>query len=137
MALQQAQAFAVQLAVHDALVTDQQTAGHFTAEVEINDYHELARREVTIRSTVDTLTEQYNVIISTKGVWSKTGRAPPGERLLYLFIEGNTSHEVLECKREIQRRLDDKVKDLLLRGGERSAFANRRVMGAPPGGGKG
>ena len=49
MALQQAQAFAVQLAVHDALVKEQEQEGHFTAEVEINDYQEQARREVTMR----------------------------------------------------------------------------------------
>nr|WJH19576.1 Probable ATP-dependent RNA helicase DDX46 [Euglena gracilis] len=133
MAIQQAQAFAVQLAVHDAMVKEQQSEGHFTADVEINDYHELARREVTIRSTVDALCEQFNVTISPKGVYAKTGRPPPGERLLYLFIEGSTAQEVAECKKEIQRRLDDKVKDLLMRGGERSAFANKRVMGPPPG----
>lgn len=34
-----AQAFAVQLAVHDAMVKEQQSEGHFTADVEINDYH--------------------------------------------------------------------------------------------------
>eukprot|EP00668_Euglena_longa_P014557 GGOE01018547.1.p1 GENE.GGOE01018547.1~~GGOE01018547.1.p1 ORF type:complete len:1045 (+),score=350.73 GGOE01018547.1:57-3191(+) len=136
MAIQQAQAFAVQLGVHDAMVKEQQSEGHFTADVEINDYHELARREVTIRSTVDTLCEQFNVTISTKGVFSKTGRPPPGERLLYLCVEGTTAQEVAECKKEIQRRLDDKVKDLLMRGGERSAFANKRVIGPPPGRGK-
>ena len=38
-------------------------------------------------------------------MFSKTGRPPAGERLLYLFIEGSSVQEVSECKKEIQYAL--------------------------------
>eukprot|EP00300_Choanocystis_sp_HF-7_P002771 c12105_g1_i1.p2 GENE.c12105_g1_i1~~c12105_g1_i1.p2 ORF type:complete len:198 (+),score=59.05 c12105_g1_i1:44-595(+) len=82
--------------------------GHFLEEVEINDYPQQARWKVTKRGALGELVDRYSVSITTRGVYVGTGKqCPPGERKLYLAIEGAEEAMVKQAKREIKQSLDE------------------------------
>ncbi|KAJ0396804.1 hypothetical protein ATCC90586_009635 [Pythium insidiosum] len=93
--------------------------GHFSEELEINDYPQQARWKVTQREATERVSELTGVAVITRGSFVPPGRKPnPGERKLYLAIEGPTRAAVVEAKEELQRILDETTLQVGL-GGER------------------
>jgi len=84
------------------------------AEIEINDYPQNARWKVTHKAALDEILENINVevAVTTRGVYIATGRKPqPGERKLYLLIEGKDGVSVARAKAEIVRVLETAAED--------------------------
>jgi len=82
--------------------------GFFTDEIEINDYPQYARYKMTQRQVVVDIEERYECSITTKGTFIPAGRKPKdGERKLWLQIEGKTQVDVLRCKADIRRVLEE------------------------------
>lgn len=81
---------------------------HYEAELEINDFPQNARWKVTHKETLGPISEWTGAAITTRGQYIQPGRIPgPGERKLYLFIEGGTEQSVKRAKAELKRVLED------------------------------
>lgn len=81
---------------------------HYEAELEINDFPQNARWKVTHKETLGPISEWTGAAITTRGQYVQPGRIPgPGERKLYLFIEGGTEQSVKRAKAELKRVLED------------------------------
>ncbi|KAK4396307.1 DEAD-box ATP-dependent RNA helicase 42 [Sesamum angolense] len=81
---------------------------HYEAELEINDFPQNARWKVTHKETLGPISEWTGAAITTRGQYYPPGRIPgPGERKLYLFIEGPTEQSVKRAKAELKRVLED------------------------------
>ncbi|KAK4775884.1 hypothetical protein SAY87_023845 [Trapa incisa] len=81
---------------------------HYEAELEINDFPQNARWKVTHKETLGPISEWTGAAITTRGQFFPPGRTPgPGERKLYLFIEGPTEQSVKRAKAELKRVLED------------------------------
>ncbi|XP_042495273.1 DEAD-box ATP-dependent RNA helicase 42-like [Macadamia integrifolia] len=81
---------------------------HYEAEFEINDFPQNARWKVTHKDTLGPISEWTGAAITTRGQYYPPGRVPgPGERKLYLFIEGPTEQSVKRAKAEVKRVLED------------------------------
>ncbi|KAJ4966268.1 hypothetical protein NE237_018117 [Protea cynaroides] len=81
---------------------------HYEAELEINDFPQNARWKVTHKETLVPISEWTGAAITTRGQYYPTGKVPgPGERKLYLFIEGPTEQSVKRAKVEVKRVLED------------------------------
>ncbi|KAF3446942.1 hypothetical protein FNV43_RR12122 [Rhamnella rubrinervis] len=87
---------------HDAMLE------HYEAELEINDFPQNARWKVTHKETLGPISEWTGAAITTRGQYFPAGKvAGPGERKLYLFIEGPTEQSVKRAKAELKRVLED------------------------------
>eukprot|EP00252_Welwitschia_mirabilis_P027765 TRINITY_DN9626_c0_g1_i4.p1 TRINITY_DN9626_c0_g1~~TRINITY_DN9626_c0_g1_i4.p1 ORF type:complete len:900 (-),score=235.06 TRINITY_DN9626_c0_g1_i4:309-3008(-) len=81
---------------------------HYEAELEINDFPQNARWKVTHKETLGPISEWTGAAITTRGQYYPPGKVPgPGERKLYLFIEGPTKSSVNKAKADIKRVLED------------------------------
>ncbi|KAL2500272.1 DEAD-box ATP-dependent RNA helicase 42 [Forsythia ovata] len=81
---------------------------HYEAELEINDFPQNARWKVTHKETLGPISEWTGAAITTRGQYFAPGRVPgPGERKLYLFIEGPTEQSVKRAKAELKRALEE------------------------------
>ncbi|XP_022765162.1 DEAD-box ATP-dependent RNA helicase 42 [Durio zibethinus] len=81
---------------------------HYEAELEINEFPQNARWKVTHKETLGPISEWTGAAITTRGQFFPPGRIPgPGERKLYLFIEGPTELSVKRAKAELKRVLED------------------------------
>ncbi|KAK7405993.1 hypothetical protein VNO78_07606 [Psophocarpus tetragonolobus] len=81
---------------------------HYEAELEINDFPQNARWKVTHKETLGPISEWTGAAITTRGQFFPPGKIPgPGERKLYLFIEGPTEHSVKAAKADLKRVLED------------------------------
>ncbi|GMH20849.1 hypothetical protein Nepgr_022691 [Nepenthes gracilis] len=81
---------------------------HYEAELEINDFPQSARWKVTHKETLGPISEWTGAAITTRGQHFPPGKvAGPGERKLYLFIEGPTEQSVKRAKAELKRVLED------------------------------
>ncbi|KAL4297096.1 hypothetical protein GQ457_12G032210 [Hibiscus cannabinus] len=81
---------------------------HYEAELEINEFPQNARWKVTHKETLGPISEWTGAAITTRGQYFPPGRIPgPGERKLYLFIEGPTEQSVKRAKAELKRVLED------------------------------
>ncbi|CAH2036683.1 unnamed protein product [Thlaspi arvense] len=81
---------------------------HYEAELEINDFPQNARWKVTHKDTLGPISDWTGAAITTRGQFYPPGRiAGPGERKLYLFIEGPTEKSVKQAKGELKRVLED------------------------------
>lgn len=81
---------------------------HYEAELEINDFPQNARWKVTHKETLGPISEWTGAAITTRGQFFPSGKVPgPGERKLYLFIEGPTEQSVKRAKAELKRVLED------------------------------
>eukprot|EP00656_Telonema_subtile_P050936 TRINITY_DN6726_c0_g2_i1.p1 TRINITY_DN6726_c0_g2~~TRINITY_DN6726_c0_g2_i1.p1 ORF type:complete len:1103 (-),score=340.09 TRINITY_DN6726_c0_g2_i1:159-3467(-) len=81
---------------------------HNCVELEINDYPQQARWKVTHKDSINSITDNYAVSVTTKGSFFQPGRnPPPGERKLYLTIEGSDIDNVNRAKRELRRMLEE------------------------------
>ncbi|KAJ3185683.1 pre-mRNA processing RNA-helicase [Gaertneriomyces sp. JEL0708] len=76
----------------------------YAYEIEINDYPQKARWRVTNKEQISQITEISGAAITTRGTFFPAGKQPgPGERKLYLFIEGDTQFVIDKAKAEIKR----------------------------------
>ncbi|KAI8817396.1 ATP-dependent RNA helicase Prp11 [Fimicolochytrium jonesii] len=76
----------------------------FAYEIEINDYPKKARWRVTNKEQISQINELSGAAITTRGTFFPPGKQPgPGERKLYLFIEGDTQLVIDKAKVEIRR----------------------------------
>ncbi|KAL7136577.1 hypothetical protein ABFS83_10G039700 [Erythranthe nasuta] len=81
---------------------------HYEAELEINDFPQNARWKVTHKETLGPISDWTGAAITTRGQFYPPGKiAGPGERKLYLFIEGPTEQSVKRAKAELKRVLED------------------------------
>ncbi|XAR56870.1 RNA helicase [Bertholletia excelsa] len=81
---------------------------HYEAELEINDFPQNARWKVTHKETLGPISEWTGAAITTRGQYFPPGKIPgPGDRKLYLFIEGPTEQSVKRAKAELKRVLED------------------------------
>ncbi|KAE8671969.1 DEAD-box ATP-dependent RNA helicase 42 [Hibiscus syriacus] len=81
---------------------------HYEAELEINEFPQNARWKVTHKETLGPISEWTGAAITTRGQYFPPGRIPgPGERKLYLFIEGPSEVSVKRAKAELKRVLED------------------------------
>ncbi|ESQ34701.1 hypothetical protein EUTSA_v10006608mg [Eutrema salsugineum] len=96
---------------------------HYEAELEINDFPQNARWKVTHKETLGPISDWTGAAITTRGQFYPPGRIPgPGERKLYLFIEGPTEKSVKQAKVELKRVLEDiTTQALSLPGGAQSS----------------
>jgi ATP-dependent RNA helicase DDX46/PRP5 len=68
---------------------------------------------VTHRDSLDHITEWTGCGVTTKGTYVLPGRKPgPGERKLYLEVEGPTEIKVQQAKAEILRTLDEVTREV-------------------------
>ncbi|KAK9168054.1 hypothetical protein Syun_000194 [Stephania yunnanensis] len=87
---------------------------HYEAELEINDFPQNARWKVTHKETLGPISEWTGAAITTRGQYYPPGKiAGPGERKLYLFIEGPTESSVKKAKVEVKRVLEDITKQAM------------------------
>ncbi|OMO61733.1 hypothetical protein CCACVL1_23299 [Corchorus capsularis] len=81
---------------------------HYEAELEINEFPQNARRKVIQKETLGQISERTGAAITARGQFFPPGRIPaPGERKLYLFIEGPTEISVKRAKAELKLVLED------------------------------
>jgi len=81
---------------------------HYEAELEINDFPQNARWKVTHKETLGPISDWTGAAITTRGQFFPPGKIPgPGERKLYLFIEGPTEQSVKTAKAQLKRVLED------------------------------
>ncbi|KAF8364608.1 hypothetical protein HHK36_033422 [Tetracentron sinense] len=81
---------------------------HYEAELEINDFPQNARWKVTHKETLGPISDWTGAAITTRGQYYPSGKiAGPGERKLYLFIEGSTEQSVKRAKSELKSVLED------------------------------
>ncbi|KAG6432651.1 hypothetical protein SASPL_104232 [Salvia splendens] len=81
---------------------------HYEAELEINDFPQNARWKVTHKETLGPISEWTGAAITTRGQYYPPGKiAGPGERKLYLFIEGPTEQSVKRAKADLKRVLEE------------------------------
>jgi len=81
-------------------------------ELEINHYPQHARWKVTHKGALMDILEQTECCVTTKGSYVPEGRKPqPGERKLYLLIEGKTQTDVTRCRGELVRMMDEAAND--------------------------
>lgn len=90
--------------------TGKEVPMHFAEELEINDYPIQARRKVTQRSALDELTDRTGVAIISRGSFVPPGKVlAPGERKLYLLIEGSNDMQVKFAKLEVIKALEEET----------------------------
>ncbi|KAK7308892.1 hypothetical protein RJT34_05215 [Clitoria ternatea] len=81
---------------------------HYESELEINDFPQNARWKVTHKETLGPISEWTGAAITTRGQYFPPGKVPgPGDRKLYLYIEGPTEQSVKRAKAELKRVLED------------------------------
>lgn len=93
----------------------------FALEIEVNDYPQRARLMVTQKMMINQISEHSGAAITTRGIFVEEGKQPPpGERKLYLFVEGDSQYVIDKAKNEIWRILKEETlnaKDSMARGG--------------------
>eukprot|EP00897_Mesotaenium_endlicherianum_P008045 jgi/Mesen1/7269/ME000373S06328 len=81
---------------------------HYEAELEINDFPQHARWKVTHKDALGQINDWTGAAVTTRGQFVPPGKqAAPGERKLFLFIEGPTEASVKKAKQEIKRILEE------------------------------
>ena len=92
----------------EQLTTNVPDAGEFRAMMEINDYPQKARWNVTNRTNIAKVLETTGTSITTQGQYVKPGSvAPAGVPKLYLLVEGSTEAVVREAVTELRRLLTE------------------------------
>jgi len=89
---------------------------HYEAELEINDFPQHSRWKVTHKDSLLQITEITGAAITTRGQYFRPGMTPPpGERKLFLLIEGPTELSVKRAKQEIKRILEEATEKVMRR----------------------
>ena len=82
-----------------------------SAVVDINDYPQQARWAVTKKGSLDDIVGETGCAVTAKGTWQAAPRRGAGEGeaadRLHLVVEGATEVDVLRCRNEIVRRLEE------------------------------
>eukprot|EP00771_Trimastix_marina_P002709 gnl/Trimastix_PCT/3862.p1 GENE.gnl/Trimastix_PCT/3862~~gnl/Trimastix_PCT/3862.p1 ORF type:complete len:592 (-),score=77.98 gnl/Trimastix_PCT/3862:202-1977(-) len=108
LARQRAEMVAAQL----QLSTGSRSGGqqHYSEELDINDYPQPARYRATHKETLADICEFTETAVATRGHFFPPGKQPgPGQRKLYLSIEGPTLESVRKAKGEIMRILTEET----------------------------
>ncbi|KAI0563085.1 ATP-dependent RNA helicase DDX46 [Gracilaria domingensis] len=80
----------------------------FACELEINDYPQHARWQVTRKNSLNDVEEFTGCVITTRGNFYPPGRnPPPGERKLHFLLEGPTRRAVKMARRDIRQKLEE------------------------------
>lgn len=80
----------------------------FAVELEINDYPQHARWQVTRKNALSDVEEFTSCVFTTRGNFYPAGRNPPaGQRKLHFLIEGPSVGAVKSARREIKRKLEE------------------------------
>ena len=90
-------------------------AAKHSAIVDINDYPQQARWAVTKKGSLDDIVGETGCAVTAKGTWHANARRGEGEGAagggssdrLHLLIEGLSEVDVLRCRNEIVRRLEE------------------------------
>lgn len=87
---------------------EESTAPRFAGELEINDYPQHARWQVTRKGSLADVEEFTGCVFTTRGNFYPPGRNPPsGERKLHFLIEGPSRDAVKTARRDIKQKLDE------------------------------
>eukprot|EP01059_Diplonema_ambulator_P015863 TRINITY_DN2707_c2_g2_i1.p1 TRINITY_DN2707_c2_g2~~TRINITY_DN2707_c2_g2_i1.p1 ORF type:complete len:873 (+),score=218.70 TRINITY_DN2707_c2_g2_i1:233-2620(+) len=113
-----AQEYAKSLSLKLAKAQEMAEQNMFTAEIEINDYPVQARWKVTNREQCQAILDQEGIeaTVMVKGVYCKKGKPAPGERKLYLQIDGKSNADVLGAKKVLLATLESETQRLLAAG---------------------
>ena len=96
------------VAAVEGVVKATQDKQKFAAELEINDYPQHARWQVTRKNACVDVEEFTACVVTTRGNFYPAGRNPPkGQRKLHLLIEGPSVAAVKSAWREIKRKLEE------------------------------
>eukprot|EP00955_Chlamydomonas_euryale_P053852 355627-Chlamydomonas_euryale.AAC.8 len=99
-----------------AASTTHRPAVHFEAELEVNDFPQHARWKVMHRETINDIAELTGCALITKGVYVPPGKQPPpGERKIFLLIEGKTEQAVKRAKQELKRIIEEATEKTMRR----------------------
>ena len=88
----------------------------FCCEIEINDAPQQARFKMTSRDVIGPIAEMTGTGITVRGSFYANGRPNPGDRKLYVRIEGGTEISVERAKMEFRRQLADHIAEAASRG---------------------
>ena len=87
------------------------------------------RYKATHREGTSNIEEWYNCAVTVKGVYIPEGRKPnPGERKLYMVIEGPTEILVAKAQKELIRLLEETTMQVGFSERERSAGGKYQVV---------
>ena len=90
----------------------------FESELEINDFPQKARWNVTHKDSLAQISEFTGAVITTRGQYIPPGKQLPiGERKLHLLIEGPTERSVKDAKGKIKEIIEQAVAKESLPGG--------------------
>lgn len=90
---------------------------HFETELEINDFPQFARYKVTQKDTLAAIMEYTGAAVTAKGQYCVPGRSlAPGDRKLYLLIEGPTERVVKEGKNYVKQIIESAIAKQALPG---------------------
>ena len=108
-------------------------ANKHSATVDINDYPQQARWAVTKKGSLDDIVGETGCAVTAKGTWQANARrGGEGEGgssdRLHLLVEGASEVDVLRCRNEIVRRLEEAKKEV------EAKEANQFGMGGGGGG---
>jgi len=93
-------------------------APRFESELEINDFPQKARWNVTHKDSLAQISEFTGAVITTRGQYIPPGKQLPiGERKLHLLIEGPTERSVKDAKGKIKEIIEQAVAKEALPGG--------------------
>jgi len=93
------------------------SGSHFETELEINDFPQNARYKITHKDTIAQIMEHTGAAVTAKGQYSAPGRPlAPGDRKLYLLIEGPTERVVKEGKSYVKNIIENIVAKQALPG---------------------
>lgn len=91
-----------------------------TAELEINDYPDKARRKVQLSSTADSIYEMTGCSVTSRGHYCPPGKTPqPGTRKLYLYIEGPDNQSVAKARAEARRLVEEITRSMAMNPDQR------------------
>ena len=84
-----------------------------------------ARYKALHRDTILRVQEDYGCAIINRGTYVKPGTEPqPGQKRLYLAIEGKNSFSISNCKAEMKRIIEEETRNQALGGPGGGAMAN-------------
>lgn len=93
------------------------SGSHFETELEINDFPQNARYKITHKDTIAQIMEHTGAAVTAKGQYLAPGRPlAPGDRKLYLLIEGPTERVVKEGKSYVKNIIENIVAKQALPG---------------------
>ncbi len=89
----------------------------------------LCRYRITHREGTSNISEWYQCAVTVKGVYIPPGRKPnPGERKVYMLVEGPTEINVQKAVREIVRLLEETTMQVGFTEKERAAGGKYQVV---------